>query len=472
MAELQLDALESKGLIRLAAIDPELEYLFRHALVQDAAYESLLKQERRALHRQVGEALEAARFANDRNAVSEAHALYGRAWELLPPATDDDPPELRRTRLEVGFGRIRSGFSFLAWEEQLEQLAPIIDEAERLGDLRLIADVRMHDALLRMYHGERPKASAALEANFARVAEIARELDDPVISALPRSVVGLFQVFTGDLREGVAALEEAAPLLEQKHDFVGSSFALMALGMGLARLGRFDEAERASERSVAVAEAGDVIARIDALIGRSAIETIRGDFEAAAPLAQECSRLAEESGAAACVVTSAYFAGDALLQQKRFGDARIEFERSLTVSDLTNDQMFRPVVTASMHSVTASLGQPQLVGRSFDETLAQTRRNHDKWAETNVLWKRADTESNKADGDRDQMNSDYASAVDGFREMGARPFEARALRDWGNALRAMGRIDESNEKLRAALPLLDELGITREADEVRSALES
>ena len=37
---------------------PELEYLFRHALVQDAAYGSLLKQERRELHGQVGEALE------------------------------------------------------------------------------------------------------------------------------------------------------------------------------------------------------------------------------------------------------------------------------------------------------------------------------------------------------------------------------------------------------------------------------
>ena len=58
MAELELDTLESKGLIRVAAIQPELEYLFRHALVQDAAYESLLKQERRSLHRLVGDALE------------------------------------------------------------------------------------------------------------------------------------------------------------------------------------------------------------------------------------------------------------------------------------------------------------------------------------------------------------------------------------------------------------------------------
>src|SRR5574341_1443349 len=53
-----LTALEDSGLIRLAQSEPELEYLFRHALIQDAAYESLLKADRRVLHRAVGETLE------------------------------------------------------------------------------------------------------------------------------------------------------------------------------------------------------------------------------------------------------------------------------------------------------------------------------------------------------------------------------------------------------------------------------
>jgi tetratricopeptide (TPR) repeat protein len=53
-----LNALESSGLVRLLRAQPELEYLFRHALAQDAAYSSLLKQDRRRLHLAVGEALE------------------------------------------------------------------------------------------------------------------------------------------------------------------------------------------------------------------------------------------------------------------------------------------------------------------------------------------------------------------------------------------------------------------------------
>lgn len=58
MLESHLDTLEQSNLIHVARAEPELEYLFRHALVQDAAYDSLLKADRRRLHRQVGEILE------------------------------------------------------------------------------------------------------------------------------------------------------------------------------------------------------------------------------------------------------------------------------------------------------------------------------------------------------------------------------------------------------------------------------
>jgi tetratricopeptide (TPR) repeat protein len=54
----RLEKIESSGLIRLAQADPDLEYMFRHALVQDATYESLLKADRRSLHSAVGETLE------------------------------------------------------------------------------------------------------------------------------------------------------------------------------------------------------------------------------------------------------------------------------------------------------------------------------------------------------------------------------------------------------------------------------
>jgi tetratricopeptide (TPR) repeat protein len=54
-----LTHLESVGLVRLAAVRPELEFMFRHALIQDAAYNSLLRADRRVLHQLIGETLEA-----------------------------------------------------------------------------------------------------------------------------------------------------------------------------------------------------------------------------------------------------------------------------------------------------------------------------------------------------------------------------------------------------------------------------
>jgi len=59
----ELSRLESAGLIRLVQYEPELEYLFRHALVQEAAYGTLLKPDRKRLHHAVGEAVEAL-YAN------------------------------------------------------------------------------------------------------------------------------------------------------------------------------------------------------------------------------------------------------------------------------------------------------------------------------------------------------------------------------------------------------------------------
>lgn len=55
----QLLTLQQADMIREAGRVPEWEYIFRHALTQEAAYSTLLLKQRRVFHRQVGEALEA-----------------------------------------------------------------------------------------------------------------------------------------------------------------------------------------------------------------------------------------------------------------------------------------------------------------------------------------------------------------------------------------------------------------------------
>ena len=53
-----LDALTSSGLLFRQGVPPNATYLFKHALVQDAAYGTLLREPRRALHARITETLE------------------------------------------------------------------------------------------------------------------------------------------------------------------------------------------------------------------------------------------------------------------------------------------------------------------------------------------------------------------------------------------------------------------------------
>jgi ABC-type oligopeptide transport system substrate-binding subunit/class 3 adenylate cyclase len=79
--ETELDAhlltLHREQMIRTRARIPELEYIFKHELTREAAYNGLLNKERRAFHRQVAEALQAL-FPKR---VEEQVALLAHHWE-------------------------------------------------------------------------------------------------------------------------------------------------------------------------------------------------------------------------------------------------------------------------------------------------------------------------------------------------------------------------------------------------------
>jgi len=53
----RLRELTRSGLVESLGVPPKSEYLFKHALIRDAAYESVLKREREALHRQIATVL-------------------------------------------------------------------------------------------------------------------------------------------------------------------------------------------------------------------------------------------------------------------------------------------------------------------------------------------------------------------------------------------------------------------------------
>ena len=165
-----LDRLIAAGLLFREGAPPHASYLFKHALVQDAAYGTLLREPRRALHARIAETLEsqfaeiaknrpevlahhftevgliekaarhwgkAGRRSVNRSALIEAVEQITRALaqiELLPAS-----PALRREQIELQVALINplmhvKGYAAPETKAALERSRHLIETAEMLGE--------------------------------------------------------------------------------------------------------------------------------------------------------------------------------------------------------------------------------------------------------------------------------------------------------------------------------------------------
>ncbi len=83
----ELRQLEQAGLVHARGTDVDRSYVFKHALIQDAAYESLLKSDRRRLHAAIAQALE-THFADKTVTEPEVLARHYTEAERHAPAAD------------------------------------------------------------------------------------------------------------------------------------------------------------------------------------------------------------------------------------------------------------------------------------------------------------------------------------------------------------------------------------------------
>ena len=82
-----LDRLIAAGLLFRQGAPPHASYLFKHALVQDAAYGTLLREPRRALHARIAETLE-SQFAEIAESQPELLARHCAEAGLIEKAAD------------------------------------------------------------------------------------------------------------------------------------------------------------------------------------------------------------------------------------------------------------------------------------------------------------------------------------------------------------------------------------------------
>src|SRR5215469_8769474 len=144
-----LDRLADADLLFVEGAPPQASYRFKHALIQDAAYDSLLKSRRQALHRRAGEILrdQPERAAGEpeviahhftqaglddiaiewwgragdqalrRSAFQEAIAHLGKAIEMADKSAGDAAVTGQRLKLQTDFGQAVMGSKGYAAEE-------------------------------------------------------------------------------------------------------------------------------------------------------------------------------------------------------------------------------------------------------------------------------------------------------------------------------------------------------------------
>ena len=172
-----LGRLVAAGLLFPRGIRPHMTYLFKHALVQDAAYGTLLREQRRALHAKIAETLERqfgevaenqpellARHCTEAGLIEKAVGYRGKAGQrslarsalveaaeqltraLNQIATLPPTPEQRREQIKLQVDLITplgylKGFAAPETKETLERARILIKQAEALGErpLRLFS---------------------------------------------------------------------------------------------------------------------------------------------------------------------------------------------------------------------------------------------------------------------------------------------------------------------------------------------
>jgi tetratricopeptide (TPR) repeat protein len=344
-----LDDLESAGIIRLVGLQPEVEYQFRHALIQDAAYSSLLRRQRAAWHRTVAESLEdlydsgdpgvsdslapvlahhyaganlpnlALRFyaqageaAYARYANAEAALYFERAVLLAVDERDCDPAELRRLVGRLGRSLELSGQPTAALRiyERMET------HAQQRHDPALLLAVLMARATIlstaSFVHDE-AGAQAALE----RASVLARDLDDHAAEVHINWTLLLRNATSGGnpherLRLGEAAVRSARALgLPDQLAYV-----LSDVWYAYAGLGRWRLADQALSEAQSLLRTLSNPALLSEVISRRALNRlVAGDFASALEHAAEAYAVAEQMDSPHMRGLSRVFAGQAHMQR-------------------------------------------------------------------------------------------------------------------------------------------------------------
>jgi predicted ATPase len=460
---------------------PDAVYRFKHVLVQDTAYASLLKAPRQRLHSRIAQVLKehfpdraaaepellahhcteagetdeaidqwlkAGQRAAERSANLEAIAHLRRGLELLEYLPDTD----QRTRRELAL-QMALGMPLIAVEGYTAAETGIAyDRArelcERVGTAQQLLPIFYGQIVFRMSRGDH-RAAYQLAEEFLRSAEEQGE-EGPALAARRMLGIALFQ--RGDPSASRSCFEKVLALYDRsKHkaltfqygaDQRSAGLAWLALDLWL--LGYPTQAERAGREAIALAkEIGHALGVAHALrIGRCYLDIVRRDPSSAREHAIRLKEFSERQRLASYIGESKFILAWTLVEQ-----ASTQMRELYANREIVALRVGGPFLLTLLADAEERVGRLAMGLSVLDEALAVVEEMDERWweAELHRLKGRlllALTVDNAA-----AAEACYERAINVARGQGARSLELRSSTSLARLWNMQGKVNAAHELL-------------------------
>jgi len=425
----ELDRLIRAGLLFRKGVPPHATYLFKHALVQDGAYGTLLRQPRRALHARIAHALERqfagiaegqpevlARHCTEAGLIDKAASLWGKAGlrskersalveaveqltrALGQIATLPSTPALRRKEIELQVALINplryvKGTAAPEAKAAWERARLLIEQAEALGeppeDPLLLFSVlsALFTANVVAFNGE------VMGERAAQILALAEKQGGKVPLMVGHGTMSVALVLTGNFAEGRVHCDQVIALYDPVEHrplktlffqdprvaaLIHRSLALWALGYPEAGLA---DAEQALREARDIGLAGSLM---QAMSVTCLTQLISGNYAIAQAQSDEYIALAEEIGSAYWKATGMLRRAGVLALTGKTSDAVGTFASAIPVVRSMGTRLYFPVYLSLLARAYGELGQFDQACSHIGEAITAVETTKEKWYEAEV----------------------------------------------------------------------------------------
>jgi class 3 adenylate cyclase/predicted ATPase len=488
-SELQdaLRRLVESGLVFQRGMPPASEYLFKHALVQDTAYSTLLRGLRQALHRRIAIALEvqfaslvearpelaahhygeaamaekavpywllAGKLSVAKSAVEEAIVQLRRGLGLLSSL----PETLERSRLELDLHIPLTAALQAARSPAHVEVSAVLDRSRQLVAATAATGTPLHFSVL---YGvwvadlNSGNFNGALE-HAQQFLALAETQPDSAPRLIGHRLLGSGLLMAGDFRQARPHLELAGSLYrpEEHREFafrygqdIGAA-AFCYLSLALWHDGHPDHAERTADRALFHArEFGHAYTLAFTLVCAAIHAVLSRDVQRVGRLANENASISGEHGFPLWLAWSHVLLGWAAAHRRQGADGIDRMRRGIAAATNTGVRSYEPVFLGVVTEALISAGEGQEGLAVLDQALARSALSGEKWWDAELHRLRGDLVCRLRRPDLDKAESSFRAALSIAREQGTKGFELRAAASLARLLGNQGRREEARQLL-------------------------